>query len=103
MQISSLRHPLLCYRRGSINAKADETALPDRPGCAILQGMEERIIRLETLAAMQDETISRLSEELFRQQQDAARLQSRIDALERRIAELAEPDPVGGNDRPPHY
>jgi uncharacterized coiled-coil protein SlyX len=65
--------------------------------------MQERIIKLETLAAMQDETIGKLNEELFRQQQDIARLQRHIEVIEQKIAELGDPDPVAGNERPPHY
>lgn len=65
--------------------------------------MEERIIQLETLSAMQDETIRQLNEEMFRQQQDMAKLRARIELLEKKIAELAEPGPIAGNERPPHY
>ncbi|MEN7972705.1 MAG: SlyX family protein [Verrucomicrobiota bacterium] len=65
--------------------------------------MEERIIKLETLAAMQDGTIEKLNEELFRQQQDIARLQRHIDTIKKKVAELNEPDPIAGNERPPHY
>jgi uncharacterized coiled-coil protein SlyX len=65
--------------------------------------MEERIIQLESLAALQDKTIGTLNEELFRQQQDIARLQRRIEAIEQKMAELGDPEPVGGNERPPHY
>ena len=65
--------------------------------------MEKRIIELESLAALQDETIDRLNKELYRQQQDLARLQQRLDTLERKVAELEQPDPVAGNERPPHY
>lgn len=65
--------------------------------------MQERIIKLESLAALQDKTIGQLNEELFRQQQDIARLQRRIEALEQKIDELGEPDPVAGSERPPHY
>ncbi len=65
--------------------------------------MEERIIKLESLAALQDETIGKLNVELFRQQQDIARLQRRIEAIEQKMAELGGPEPVAGNERPPHY
>jgi len=65
--------------------------------------MEERIIKLESLAALQDKTIGTLNEELFRQQQDVARLQRRIEAIEQKMAELGDPEPVAGNERPPHY
>ncbi len=65
--------------------------------------MEKRIIKLETLVAMQDETIGKLNEEIFRQQQDIARLQRRIEAIGQKMAELGDPEPVAGNERPPHY
>ena len=65
--------------------------------------MQERIIKLETLAAMQDETIEKLNGELFRQQQDVAGLQRRIDALEEKIADLDQSGEIAGNERPPHY
>jgi uncharacterized coiled-coil protein SlyX len=65
--------------------------------------MQERIIKLETLAAMQDETLGKLNEELFRQQQDITRLTRHIETLRQRITEIGDPDPVGGSERPPHY
>jgi uncharacterized coiled-coil protein SlyX len=65
--------------------------------------MQERIIQLETLAALQDETIGKLNEELFRQQQDIARLQRRIEAIEQTLAEFGDPELVAENERPPHY
>ncbi len=86
----------------SFNAKAHETTPLSREVC-YSAAMEERIIKLETLAAMQDETIGKLNEELFRQQQDIARLQRHIEMLEGKISELGDPEPVAGNERPPHY
>ncbi|MCF7817364.1 MAG: SlyX family protein [Kiritimatiellales bacterium] len=65
--------------------------------------MEERIIKLESLSAMQDETIAKLNEEIYRQQQDATRLLRRIEALEKRLAQLGGPEELGGNEKPPHY
>lgn len=65
--------------------------------------MEDRITKLEVLATLQDETIGKLNDELFRQQQDIARLQRHIESLENRMAELAGPDSISGNERPPHY
>jgi SlyX protein len=65
--------------------------------------MEERIIKLESIVSMQDETINKLNEELFRQQQDAVRLRLRLEALEEKVAELDSPDEIAGNERPPHY
>ena len=65
--------------------------------------MEERIIQLETLSALQDETIATLNHELFRQQQDMLKLIRRINALEKKIAEFEQPDQIAGNEKPPHY
>jgi len=61
------------------------------------------MIKLETLAALQDETIRELNEELFRQQQDLVRVQRHLDALEKKISELDQPGEIAGNERPPHY
>ena len=65
--------------------------------------MEERIIQLETLSAMQDEAIANLNTELFRQQQDAAQLRKRIERLEQKLVEMNEPEEIAENERPPHY
>ncbi len=65
--------------------------------------MEERIIKLESLSAMQDETIATLNHELFRQQQDILRLKQRIESLEQKLAEFTPGDEIGGNEKPPHY
>jgi len=65
--------------------------------------MEERIIKLETLSALQDETIITLNQELFRQQQDILRLTRRVEALEKKLTELDQPHEIGGNEKPPHY
>ena len=65
--------------------------------------MEERVNQLETLAALQDETIAALNAELFRQQQDLAGLQQRIDALEKKLKQLEPADEIAGNERPPHW
>lgn len=65
--------------------------------------MQERIIQLENLAALQDQTISELNKEVFRQQQDISRLQRRIEIIDKKLTDLKEPDEIGGNERPPHY
>ena len=65
--------------------------------------MEERLIKLETISAMQDEMITKLNGEIFQQQQDIVRLRRRIDDLERRLGEMEEPGEIGGNEKPPHY
>ena len=65
--------------------------------------MEARINQLESLTALQDDTIAALNTEIFRQQQDIAKLSTRLDRLEEKLAELADPKPISGNERPPHY
>ena len=65
--------------------------------------MEERIIKLETLSALQDDTIGTLNQEIFRQQQDILQLTRRIAALEKKFAEFDQPGEIGGNEKPPHY
>jgi len=94
---------LLGQPHESFNAKAHETTPPFPEGLLYFSVVEKRIIKLETLSAIQDETLRELNEELFRQQQDLARLQRRIEAIEQKMAELGDPEPVAGNERPPHY
>jgi len=65
--------------------------------------MEERIIQLETLSAMQDATIAGLNQEIFLQQQDLQKLKLRIEVLEQKLTDLVPPDEIGGNEKPPHY
>ncbi len=65
--------------------------------------MEEQIIQLETLAALQDETIASLSQEIFRQQQDLGRLHRRLDTLEAKLEKLQDPEQIAENERPPHW
>lgn len=65
--------------------------------------METRIIQLESLLALQDETIARLHEELYRQQQDITRLLRRLEVLAQRLDALEPQEPVAGSERPPHY
>ncbi len=61
------------------------------------------MIQLETLSALQDDTIAALNQEIFRQQQDVIQLTRRIAALEKKISELDQPNEIGGNEKPPHY
>lgn len=84
------------------NAKARETA-PHFAAICYLSGMEKRIIQLEALSAMQDGTIEELNAEIFRQQQDMARLRRRIETIEAKLAESGAPPKIAGNEKPPHY
>ena len=65
--------------------------------------MNERIVNLETLVAMQDETIAGMSKELYRQQQELQRMAMRFELLEQKVQELKEAPEIGGNEKPPHY
>lgn len=65
--------------------------------------MEDRIIQLETLITLQDETIRGLNEEVFRQQKDIARLTDRFTILEEKFRELQHQEQIAGSERPPHY
>ncbi len=85
------------------NTKSAETALLSPAVCYSAPLMEKRIIQLETLSTLQDETIEKLNKEIFRQQQDIAHLRRRIETIEQKMAELGEPEPVAGSERPPHY
>ncbi len=84
------------------NAKSRETA-PHFAAICYLSWMEERIVKLETLSAMQDETIRQLNQEIFRQQQDMARLRRRIEMIEAKLAAIGDPEEIAGNEKPPHY
>ena len=61
------------------------------------------MIQLETLSALQDETIAALNHELFRQQQDLVRLQRRLSDLENKLEEFGQAGGIAGNEKPPHY
>ena len=65
--------------------------------------MEDRINQLEALAALQDDTIAALNAEIFSQQQDLADLHRRIETLETKMEQLAQPGEIAGNERPPHW
>ena len=65
--------------------------------------MEERIIQLETVSAMQDEAIASLNIEIFRQQQDAVQLRQKLELLEQKLVDMNDPEEISGNERPPHY
>jgi uncharacterized coiled-coil protein SlyX len=86
----------------SFNAKHAESAPQSMPVC-YASAMEERIIQLESLSAMQDETIRNLHNELFEQQKEIGRLRIRLEQLEQKLTDLTGTGPVGGDERPPHW
>lgn len=65
----------------------------------------ERLIELETRLAYQEDTIQQLNDVVCRQQDQIDQLQARCDLLVSRTRELSEklPDPLNGDERPPHY
>ena len=65
--------------------------------------MKERLNQLESVVALQDNTIHQLHDEMFRQQQDISRLLRRVEALESRIGELDASEGVAGDEKPPHW
>ena len=65
--------------------------------------MEDRINQLESLAALQDNTLSQLNGEVFRQQQEIALLQKRIAELEERLKQLEQPERIAEGEKPPHW
>ena len=65
--------------------------------------MKERLNQLESVVALQDNTIHQLHDEMFRQQQDISRLLRRVEALESRIGELDASEEVAGDEKPPHW
>jgi uncharacterized coiled-coil protein SlyX len=65
--------------------------------------MEDRIIQLETLVAMQDQTLVQLSKEIYRQQQELKKQDLRLIQLEQKIEQIKEAPEIGGNEKPPHW
>ena len=65
--------------------------------------MEDRINQLESLSALQDRTIAQMNGEIFRQQRQIALLQQRLLAMEKRVKQFEQPEPTGGNEKPPHW
>jgi len=67
--------------------------------------MVERIDELETRLAQQDHSILELSDEVYRQQQQIAQLESKLQYLGERLRGMAAPEPASGpvDEVPPHY
>ena len=69
---------------------------------------EEQIIELESRLAFQELSISELNEIITQQQLQMDKLYATVHMLDRKIQELAESSPGGGesssqDERPPHY
>lgn len=67
---------------------------------------EERIEKIETKLAFQEDLIEELNKTVYRQQQMLERLEATCEALARHISSLSESVNEGkaaANERPPHY
>jgi uncharacterized coiled-coil protein SlyX len=65
--------------------------------------MEDRIIQLEILIAMQDQTLAELNKEIYLQQQAIQKQEIRLRLLEQKLEETKEAPEMGGNEKPPHW
>jgi SlyX protein len=66
----------------------------------------ERIDELETRLAQQDQAIVELSDELYRQQRQIARLEAELRQIGERMKTVSAPEPGPGradDEVPPHY
>lgn len=67
--------------------------------------MEDRIERLENLAALQDDTIKEMNSVIYAQQKQIDHLEKRVDTLAsklRQLIDLAGKEGIA-NEPPPHY
>lgn len=66
---------------------------------------EDRLVDIEMRLAFQEDTIERLNDVIYRQQELLDRLVSRCEMLGTKVRELADkmPDEDVGDERPPHY
>jgi SlyX protein len=64
-----------------------------------------RIDELETRLAQQDQTLLELSDELYRQQRQIARLETELRQLVDRVKTVSAPEPASSaaDEVPPHY
>ena len=64
-----------------------------------------RIDELETRLAQQDQTLLELSDELYRQQRQIARLETELRQLVDRMKTVSTPEPASAptDEVPPHY
>jgi SlyX protein len=64
-----------------------------------------RIDELETRLAQQDQTLLELSDEIYRQQRQIARLEAELRQLVDRMKTISTSDPASSpaDDFPPHY
>ncbi len=60
---------------------------------------EERLVKIETQLAFQEQTIRELNDVLYEQQQEIDRLTKRVEELLKTIPAIEAP----ANEKPPHY
>jgi SlyX protein len=67
--------------------------------------METRVERLESLVALQDQTIEKLSDMVYEQQRQLSDLAKQVERLAGKLREMDDfLDQSGGHDAPPpHY
>jgi uncharacterized coiled-coil protein SlyX len=65
--------------------------------------MNDRMNQLESTVAQQDRTMQQLHGELYRQQQDIASLNRRIEILEGRLEAMDRTEGIAEGERPPHW
>ncbi|MBR0830416.1 SlyX family protein [Bradyrhizobium manausense] len=68
-----------------------------------LTGLTERIDRLETRLAYQDETIEQLNQTITAQWKQIDMLTRQVAQLSERLQEAEANAPGPANERPPHY
>jgi len=76
-----------------------------RPDISTAPGGEARIDELEARLAQQDQSLLELSDELYRQQQQIAKLELELRHLAERLKMIAVPEPANEpqDETPPHY
>ena len=76
-----------------------------RPDISTAPGGEARIDELEARLAQQDQSLLELSDELYRQQQQIAKLELELRHLAGRLKAIAIPGPANEpqDETPPHY
>jgi len=65
--------------------------------------MQKRLTKLESLSALQDQTLTELNQELFRQQQEIAQLKQQMILFSEKLSMFGSPEEIAGNEKPPHY
>lgn len=78
-------------------------------GLRLMKQYEERLIRLETQLAFQDDLLEQLNQQLVLQNHDIHLLQQQLHLLSSRFKELQQNadasgrQPSAADERPPHY